>query len=25
MRLRVLMLAGPDGFPRWWVGLGRSP
>jgi hypothetical protein len=19
------MLAGPDGFPRWWVGLGGSP
>jgi hypothetical protein len=25
MRLRVPMLAGPDGFPRWWVGLGGSP
>src|SRR5262245_24768049 len=25
MRLRVPMLAGPDGFLRWWVGLGGSP
>jgi hypothetical protein len=25
MRQRVPMLAGPDGFLRWWVGLGGSP
>ncbi len=25
MRPRVPMLAGPDGFPRWWVGLGENP